>query len=202
LAAFIVDEQRNVCKGGRVGVFMRDEFYPADEANGGLIVLPYINLSTNAILVDNDFSDIVNSVTLPSQSVQLGFNLLFNEEGIFSNNLAKFVLQPKLAVNGLLLPLDLLDNPKVNIHVTNDIGIANNTLFDSLKLSYSEDTVLRYMVPPKTKNITISMTAKFKKADGSEQNLSVQRSLNLFRSENHQYLASLHMVKRGQDHVL
>jgi hypothetical protein len=51
-------------------VYFNDQFYETDEANGGLILIPFTAIkaeqrNTSLVLVDNEFSDFVSSVDLP-----------------------------------------------------------------------------------------------------------------------------------------
>jgi hypothetical protein len=57
------------------------------------------------------------------------------------------------------------------------VGVVNNTVVDDLKLSYEEDTLVRYLMPAKVKQITVELKAKFRKNKEDTIALSCSRSI-------------------------
>ena len=92
-----------------------------------------------AIVVSNNFAELIE-ILVPEKLVKFEFNLIFNEESLIPGNMADFIIQPKLFINGHLSGLENLENIVVKIDGMNcDGGNTKTEKFENLKLSYEQD---------------------------------------------------------------
>jgi len=60
LEFYILDENKEVCKGEKTGIWVSGFFYPANKEKGGKIEIPYQTSyqTKDCILLDDDFSEV------------------------------------------------------------------------------------------------------------------------------------------------
>ena len=157
----VVNEQKEVCKNATTGILFENKLYKADAEGKILIPFQTNQVQKKCIVLDEDFAELV-AINIPSESIRFEASLLFNEESLFPGCNAQFVLQPKLFSNSKLIALSNLKEVSAEIEIINERGVKNSRKFDDLKLSYSEDVVLNYIIPPKARNIRVVISAKVK----------------------------------------
>lgn len=185
LVIHVVNEQKQICSTDTTLMFENSVHKP-NETGGFLIPYGKEVKYINAIVTHGDFAEII-SFNVPRFTSSFDASLLFNEESLFTGATTEFVLQPKLFICGKLVSLGLITEPKVQIKVVNDKGIVKNTDFDKIKLSYQEDVSIKYLVPPKTKRITITLSGKILEKDSTDpRDLKVEKTIDLDSFEHQQ----------------
>lgn len=157
----VVNEKKEVCIGEHTSLLIDGKMHKPDAE--GKFMIPYgdSDQNHNAIVIYKDFAELLK-VNVPREEIRFDATLLFNEESLFTGCTTEFLLQPKVFVCGKLVPLSVVSEPSVEVKVTNDKGVNNSRTYDNLKLSYEEDLSIKYLVPPKTKTITVLLKAKVK----------------------------------------
>ena len=154
----IVDEEANICKGDRTGLWVKGRFYTADER--GRILVPYSSSqSEEAVLVHNDYAELSN-IQLKAESFEFKCAYIYNYESLLMGNKAKVLVQPRLFLNQQPIGLDIIKECNAVVTLVNDDNIPLRVSFDKLKLSASEELELEFAVPAKVREITVDVTAK------------------------------------------
>ena len=154
----IVDEEANICKGDRTGLWVKERFYKADEQ--GRILVPYSSTqSEEAVLVHNDYAELSN-IELKAESFEFKCAYIYNYESLLMGNKAKLLVQPRLFLNQQPIGLDIIKECNAVVTLVNDDNIPLRVSFDKLKLSASEELELEFSVPAKVRDITVDVTAK------------------------------------------
>ena len=89
---------------------------------------------------------------------------------------APFLIQPKLFCGDKLIPLSHLKDVVAEIETVNFAGVKNSREYKDQILSYETDLVLPYMIPPKTRSITISIRANIKSSIKDQKDIPLSWS--------------------------
>ena len=81
---YIVDEEKNICKGERTGLWVQDKFYKAD-ANGKILIPFSSNSRVQAILVHEEFAERAE-IELKAESFDFKCAFIYNHESILMGN--------------------------------------------------------------------------------------------------------------------
>ena len=154
----LVDEDANVCKGGRTGIWIENHFYRADD-NGKILVPFSTERSVDAILVHNEFAEL-KSVRLRAESFEFKCAYIYNFESFLMGSKAKVLVQPRLFLNQQPIGLDILQECVATVTTTNEDGVPSKFTFDKLKLSALAETELEFPVPAKLKDVSIEVKVK------------------------------------------
>lgn len=176
----VVNEEKEICKNENTSIWVNSTLYTANQEDGSILI-PYQSsqLNSKAIIIDEDFAELVQ-INIPSKTINFDCSMIFNEESLFPGCNAQFVLQPKLFCSGKLIPLSALKKVKAEIEVVNERGVKNSRAFEDLTLTYTKDTVLTYMIPPKIRTITITVSGKYKgTSEEDEMTLTTSKVIHL-----------------------
>jgi len=91
-AFFIVDENKNICKGGRTGLWIKGKFYEADKR--GEIFIDYSSSgagSNKTVLVHNDFAELTD-IDIKGESYEFKCAYLYTEETFLMGNKARILI--------------------------------------------------------------------------------------------------------------
>ena len=163
----LVDEEGNICKHDRVGIWIKGTFYRADEQ--GKVLIPFVVSSTTekAILVNNDYAELV-SIQLKPQTFKFQCSYIYNYESFLMGNKAKVLLQPKLFLNQEPIGLDVIQECNATVTTVNNDNIPSQIDFKKLKLVSAEELELEFPVPAKLTKINIEIKVQLMLANKRE----------------------------------
>ena len=107
-----------------MGIYVKNKFIKAKE--NGEIEIPFQSVfeRCEVVAVNDKLSQLVD-LELLDEEYSFKCNLIYNNESIIENNLAKFILQPMLLLHELQASLKMITAFKVTVNQTNDKGIIN-----------------------------------------------------------------------------
>ena len=155
----IIDENFEVVKGTRVGVWFDNRFHEAN--NEGQVLIPYStsDKSGSLILINGDFAELTQ-FTAKAESYSFKCAFIYNQETLLMGNKAKVLIHPRLYVNGNTpASLNLLKDVKITVTTTNDLGIPNVTMLENVTLDHRKDIEVEFPVPAKLTTVNIDVNA-------------------------------------------
>ena len=154
----LVDDETNICKDGRTGIWIKDHFYKADEK--GRILIPFSSYrNEKAVLVHNDFAELTD-LQLKEESFEFKCAYIYNYETFLMGNQAKILVQPRLFLNNQPVDLEVMKECSAVVTTVNEDGVPSKTPFDKLKFSATQDFELEFSVPAKLRQISVEVTGK------------------------------------------
>jgi len=97
----IINDNLEVCKSGRCGLYIDSIFYPANEE--GIILIPYLSkerLDVPVVLVADDFADLNYLPYLSEENYELKCSYFYLPEIFIRRNAqAKIIASPRLFLN-------------------------------------------------------------------------------------------------------
>lgn len=115
------------------------------------------------------------------------------------------LLHPQLALEfnpGMQASLKLLEKVKILVTLTNNLGIKSTIDFDNVQFRASEDYLLEFPIQSYTKSIDISVSAKVKKYNKKEEELTSAHSIEIQLSENNVNFIDLYMRKKADSYCV
>ena len=96
----IVNEAKEICKSGRVGILVGGQYYKADDLTGEILI-PYgpKTVSENAVIIYRDFCDLA-PISIPNEAYAFLTSLVFNEESLVAGSIAQLIIHQKLIFKG------------------------------------------------------------------------------------------------------
>lgn len=73
------------------------------------------------------------------------------------SNKAKILIQPRLFINDIPAPLDILKECKVTVNTMNEVDIPSTQTFDNLKPTHKEELEIEIPIPAKLRDIRIDV---------------------------------------------
>jgi hypothetical protein len=178
----VVNEKKELCKGEGIGILFSGQYYKCDSK--GDILIPYSTsqVSGQAVVIYGGFADLV-PVSIPSENYAFLTSLQFNEESLVPGNMAKLIVHPKLIFNGRAINISLVKNVRATISSTNDQGVKASSLYNNITLSYDNDLVLDYLVPPKLRQLEVRLDGTITLINGTELNVSTNEYIYIDKHE-------------------
>lgn len=140
-------------------------------------------------------------VTVPRESYYLDISYIYNNESFIVGSKAKILLHPHLR-----MPFDaevdvsfkLLEKTRIVVTLTNNLGIRSSIDFDNVQFKSTEDYVLEFPIQSYTSQISIAVSAKVRKYNRTEDNLTSNHSININLSEENTNFMDLY-IRRGKE---
>ena len=177
--------------------------FSADKS--GLIMLPF---STQpgmraAIISSGDFH-CLQKFKQSAESYQFKAAMLLDRESLLTSNTAKAILRPSLTVNGLAqAPVGLLTDLQLNIMVVNLDGVTTTKNVTDFKLHDDQETAVEFTVPPRTKSVSLALSAKIKNvSQGTEENLSVSKSYQINQIDSSAIIQGFHLLPTSEGYFV
>ncbi|CCW71629.1 unnamed protein product [Phytomonas sp. Hart1] len=159
----IVDEQKNICRGGATAIIVDNRaLKPAEILHGGILV-PFGEhpVDKTMVLLHDGFAEL-HPLHIPGEEVVLTCSFLLNEEDIKRKGPMELVLMPKVTVNGEKVGLVSLKNVNLTITSTSTSGVNSRTTYEEVTVDKNgKGVVLEYCVKSKTESLTMELKAKF-----------------------------------------
>lgn len=91
----------------------------------------------------------------------------------------------------------LLEKVKILVTLTNNLGIKSTIDFDNVQFKATEDYLLEFPIQSYTTKIDIAVSAKIKKYNKIEEELTSGRTIEINLSEGNTNFLDLYMKKTG-----
>ena len=163
----IIDENFEVVKGTRVGLWFDNRFHEANSE--GQVLIPYSTSEKSGpmILINGDFAELTQ-FTARAESYTFKCAFIYNQETLLMGNKAKILIHPRLYVNGTTpAGLGLLKDTKITVTTTNDLGIPNVTVLENVVLDHKKDIEVEFPVPAKLTSLNIRIQASIEEMNKS-----------------------------------
>ena len=151
----------------------------------GRIMLPF---STRpgmraAIISSGDFH-CLQKFKQSAENYQFNAAMLLDRENLLTSNEANVIIRPRLTINGTAqAPVGLLSEQRLNVTVVDLDGTNTTKSITDFKLHDDQETSVKFTVPPRTKSISLSLSAKIKNISRGKRTLcrpaSLTRSIRL-----------------------
>ncbi len=195
----VQDERGRPLPGARLWLGGR-EYTPRDD---GAISIPFSTAPTRApmLLVHGDIAQ-QETLTHPAETYQFNAGLHLERESLIPGKTARVLVRPALTVAGWPAPLALLDDPRVEITVTDRAG-TSATKLQSVQLHDDAETVVELQVPEDALALTIAVRAQIRVASTQQtQELVDQTSAQLGLIHQGNNTEALHLASTTDGHVV
>lgn len=189
---FIIDENQKVVSSDddTTGMWIDDKFYESIKKENGAIYIPYTsesNLSRNVILVHENQSELFENFERQQEKYDFDCYFHLNQESLLMGQEASILVRPVLKINGRKISTDLLKNCKVELNMVNFIDRScSKKVFDDIKFSDLEETIINFMVPPNLMKIDVKVTCE-------RQNIAFEKMDKFYKD--HTFEVSEHSQK-------
>lgn len=137
-------------------------------------------------------------VYVPSENYDLNIAYIYNTESFIVGSIAKILLHPRLSLSfnrTMSVSFKLLEKVSISVTLTNNLGIRSTISFDNVQFKSSEDYTLEFPVQSYISRIDISVSAKVKKYNQKEQELSSSHGIDINLSETNTNFLDLYVRK-------
>ena len=152
--------------------------YVADD--DGNIDVPFSAQSgmQNAIVSQGNFSSL-QVFTPVNESYALRSAFHIDRESLTQNNQATVAIRPSLSVGKQPISLARLDSCKLEITTTSIDGVSATKTYDNLDVSETQETIVKFRVPPRLKTVSLHLEAKLTNELKQKIELSAADSFNV-----------------------
>ena len=170
----------------------------------GRIVVPYTTDPgrRKVILVESDRATLdAFDHSRETYRFDAGFHL--ERELINDQQQAELLIRPTLRLNGAVQPIGLLENVRLNIETKDLDGVTSSQTVKDFELEEGRETVHRFQVPPRVKQLKVSLEATISSvSDDEEVELSATETLEVNEVRSTDRLTIPYLMRDGDDHVL
>ena len=199
---FIIDENKNICRGKRTGLYIGDRYLPSSRDGSILIPFDKSKFESDVILVHDDFA-FKSRIEVPMEAYELKSALIFNEEALIAGRKARFILRNKLFLNKRPISAKKLKNVNLRLNLTTQDGVSNVKAFDDIEIIDGKDYVFDFIVPNKLTRVVVSTTASVDSVAQGKVLLSFSETINVARNEGRNVFVSEFLRKDDNGyHVL
>jgi hypothetical protein len=196
---YIVDEDKNICKGDGTGVLIDGKFTAADD--DGKILFPFskeLVSDKDVILVYKGFA-FMSKLNLPREQYSLRSAVIVHEEGLVSDQINKIVIRNKLYLNSVPISLKRAQSTStVTIETKNFADLTCHREF-TCPLSDNEDIVLNYPIPKLLSHLTITVSMTVETTRKEKVVLKQSHEIQVNRNQGEDKFASVHLRRGGKD---
>ena len=177
-------------------------YYPTDD---GKILVPFSTNPgpVNAIITQGDFS-CLQTFNHIAERYQFKAAMAVDREHLTRSNTARVLIRPSLQiVGGNPVPVGLVKNPKLVVTSVNLDGISSTKVIDDLKLTEKSETICEFLVPPRLKEISLSLSGEVKNISRNEtQSVSAAQSYSINAIDKSDLIQDVHLVPTDRGYFL
>ena len=171
----------------------------------GKILVPFSTQpgQVNAIISQGDFS-CLQTISHVAENYQFKSALVLDRENLTRSNKARVLIRPSLQIiGGNPVPVSLLKDPKLTVTSVNLDGISTTKVIDDLVLSEKTETVCEFVVPPRLRTISLSLTARLKNHSRNQmQNVSANQSYTVNLIDQSDLIQDIHLIPSDRGYFL
>ena len=133
-------------------------FSPGEE---GSIVIPYSEQASTVpmLLVDQQVAT-VEVVSQRRESYQLEAGVLVDSQNLIAGTKGSLVIRPRLVGNGISMPLEILEEPRLVITTRDQEGISSSQVIAPFSVVDERESTHQFLVPPRLSQITVELSGK------------------------------------------
>ncbi len=197
----VIDEDRNVAEDANL--WIGGSRYSPDE--NGRILVPYSTQAgrANAIITQGNFS-CLQTFDHVAEKYQFSAALVVDRESLTRSNKANILIRPALRIaGGNPVPLKLLKNTKLVITSENQDGLPSTKTFDDLELSESKETLCEFVVPPRLKTLSMTLSATIDNVSrGAPETVTSTQTYNINQIDSSDKIQDVHLVPTNSGYFL
>lgn len=156
-----------------------------------------------AIISQGDFS-CLQMIEQSAESYAMDAALMLDRENLLRSNDAKVIIRPSVTVaGGAQVPVDLLNNVQLKVIAVNLDGVSTIKTIEDVNLHDSQETVCEFVVPPRTKIISLELTATIKNISrGSRDNFSIRQSFAINQIDASDTIQDFHLAPTNEGYFI
>lgn len=197
----VIDQAGAVVKGANL--WIAGARYNALES--GKVLVPFSTQPgrVNAIITQGDFS-CLQTINHVAENYKFSAAMMVDRENLTRGNKAQVLIRPSLQIaGGNPVPVQLLKNTKLVVRSENLDGISSTKVIDDVKFTEQSETICEFVVPPRLKSISLSLTAQIKNQSRNEtQTLSAGQSYSINSIDKSDQIQDVHLVPTNQGYFL
>jgi hypothetical protein len=174
-------------------------------ADKGKIQVPFSTTpgQVNAIITQGGFSCLQTLKHMP-EKYQFKAAMVVDRENLTRSNKARVLIRPSLQiVGGNPVPVSLLKNPKLVVTSQNLDGISSTKVIDNLEFTEKEETICEFVVPPRLKTITLSLTAEIKVVSKNQiKNVGASQVFSINAIDQSDVIQDIHLLPTSRGYFL
>ena len=179
---YILDENKEICKGENTGLWLNNTYYKSD-INSGAIAIPFQSKAqSNYIIFKHDGFACCTNIYLPSENYSLETIWYIKEESLIMENKCTVILRPYLYVNNEPIDISLLKNAHININIEkaeHDKIIPISTTLNDIILSNRNEYVFEVKMPSKIRSMTLALNGEIEYKSIPKSNQVLTSSYNV-----------------------
>ena len=177
--------------------------YLPDE--NGRVLVPFSTRPgrVNAIISQGNFS-CLQAFDHVAENYQFKAAMVIDRENLTRSNTARVMIRPSLQiVGGNPVSVAKLKKPKLTITSENQDGISTVKVIDDLVFSEKSETVCEFVVPPRLKTISLTLSAELKVISRNEtKNVSASQAFSINSMDQSDVIQDVHLVPTNRGYFL
>jgi hypothetical protein len=197
----ILDENGETCASSAIWVGERR--FESDEK--GRILVPFSDAgSVRNVVLEHDGFAYPASLTPVSEDWSLELAAHCDRESLLPGATARFLLRPMLRVAGEAIPVDgLLENISVQLLAKNQDDEPAVKTFRDVKLSQAGELALEFIVPPRLKNLSFTLSGEIRVISQNKTNtLSTSTSLSVNGIADTDQIVCPQLLRNGDQYLV
>lgn len=170
----------------------------------GLILVPFSTTPgpVNAVITQGSFNCLQQFDHL-SESYSLKAGLVVDRESLIRGNQSSVLVRPSLQVTDVRIPISLLEDPTLTIVSQNRDGVSSTKTVPNLELQDSRESSVDFLVPPRLKSLTFTLTGQIKNiSTGQQQTVSASQSYTINEIEETEFIQDVHLIPAKEGYFL
>ena len=139
-----------------------------------------------------------------AENYQFKTAMLLDRENLLTSNEANVIIRPRLTINGTAqAPVELLSEQQLSVTVVDLDGTNTTKNITDFKLHDDQETSVKFTVPPRTKSISLTLSAKIKNVSrGKKDRLSVSKSYQINQIDASPVIQDFHLMPTQQGYFI
>ncbi|MDY0165019.1 MAG: hypothetical protein RBS80_00660 [Thermoguttaceae bacterium] len=170
----------------------------------GRIVVPYTTRPgrQKIILVDGDRATL-DAFRHEREVYRFDAGFHLERESIIAGQQAELIIRPTLRLGGAVQPIGLLENVRLTVAATDPDGVASGQTVTGFELDATGETVHRFQVPPRVREITVRLDARVPSVSTPKDvEVAATARFNVNEVAATEKLALPHLTRDGADYIL
>ncbi len=171
----------------------------------GKILVPFSTQPgrSGAIISQGDFS-CLQVFDHMAEKYSFKAALVLDRENLTRSNEARVLIRPSLQiVGGNPVPVSMLENGKLVVTSVNLDGISSTKVVEGIKFSEKEETICEFVVPPRLKTVSFSLTAEFKNRSKNKIEIATaKQAFAINQIDNTDIIQDVHLIPSNRGYFL
>ncbi|KAG2236978.1 hypothetical protein INT48_002047 [Thamnidium elegans] len=174
----ILDESGKVLENSKI--WCENQYYEADRSDN--VLIPYLpfdsDSKTTKILLMSASDDFCETISFDrlAEKYKLSADFYVNSEMVSPNKKATVVVNPRLTMNNISVPVSLLENISLVVESTNADQVKNTSTCQTIN-RYSS-VMFKFMVPDRLISLDFTLTAKIRTLNDTLEPIDFKHSIS------------------------